>query len=453
MKKPSPYYLLSLALLLSIGLRAQVTIGDTTKPNEFSVLELISNNTAGLRMPRLTTEDRDNMTITPEFVLEKENLAKGLTIYNTTIDCLEFWNGVKWVPNCKGQTPYVPVIEDTDAKVGSCVPYMFTYQMMELTATHSSATPLSYQWVVDGKVITGATGDKYSYVPPADIDLITDDSGNQLKIVTITCQMMIGADLKQTPPYRLTVVKATKGVLSPIYVNAWKDGSDTERIKLAFAHVNLGAENVTNPCECLGDMYQWGRRDDGHEKRTSPGSWVTGGIGNIDLDSYGQVASTDDMYGKFIFSTAQDWRNPSINTLWGDGTDGYFQDKANGDPCPAGWKIPSQKQWGAIYKGGILTGAPGAATANNWFEIGTWTADGAVGNLVESALFLPAAGYRNNSGGSFDEIGTGGYYWSSTIGSGGAYRLYFHKDNVVPGNTQFRRAIGHPVRCVTENIF
>ncbi|WP_163307773.1 hypothetical protein [Dysgonomonas sp. 521] len=31
----------------------------------------------------------------------------------------------------------------------------------------------------------------------------------------------------------------------------------------------FGAEDSTDPCNCMGDLYQWGRIDDGHEKRTS----------------------------------------------------------------------------------------------------------------------------------------------------------------------------------------
>jgi hypothetical protein len=104
---------LVLTLMLSVGaptVRAQVTIGDSTAPQTFSVLELISNQKTGLRMPQLTTAQRNTMTETPEFVSNMDNLAKGLTIYNTTNDCLEFWNGTKWISRCTGETPPLPQI-------------------------------------------------------------------------------------------------------------------------------------------------------------------------------------------------------------------------------------------------------------------------------------------------------------------------------------------------------
>ncbi|NDV95299.1 hypothetical protein D0T84_10245 [Dysgonomonas sp. 521] len=64
------------------------------------------------------------------------------------------------------------------------------------------------------------------------------------------------------------------------------------------------------------------------------------------MDTNGQVASTSDKFGKFI-ATVVNWRDPSLNTLWGDGTDRYIQKRTDNDPCPPGWKVPSQKQWGS----------------------------------------------------------------------------------------------------------
>ena len=92
-----------LSLLVSgafLSLNAQVTIGDDKLPEDFSVLELISNGTQGLRLPQMTTVQRNAVT-NADFKLNP--LAKGLQIFNTTSDCTEYWNGSRWVSLCKGQ--------------------------------------------------------------------------------------------------------------------------------------------------------------------------------------------------------------------------------------------------------------------------------------------------------------------------------------------------------------
>ena len=74
---------------------AQVTIGEIKDPQDFSILELISK-TRGLRLPQLTTGERKAISV------QGNSLANGLVIYNTTIDCIEYWNGKKWVSLCAG---------------------------------------------------------------------------------------------------------------------------------------------------------------------------------------------------------------------------------------------------------------------------------------------------------------------------------------------------------------
>ncbi|MEN9975864.1 MAG: hypothetical protein RIR36_24 [Bacteroidota bacterium] len=72
------------ALSLNAFSFAQVGIG-TTSPNASAVLEL-SSNTKGFLPPRMTTVERDAIT-SPQ---------TGLVIYNTTLNFLQFYNGVQW---------------------------------------------------------------------------------------------------------------------------------------------------------------------------------------------------------------------------------------------------------------------------------------------------------------------------------------------------------------------
>ena len=80
------------------GLCAQVTIGSGNPPSKWSLLDLdASENPKALHLPRLSETER-NALVNPEGgTLEP---AKGLMIFNTTNNCLEFWNGESWISLC-----------------------------------------------------------------------------------------------------------------------------------------------------------------------------------------------------------------------------------------------------------------------------------------------------------------------------------------------------------------
>jgi hypothetical protein len=102
-------------LLLTTHLQAQVTVGNDKTPETFSILELIAES-KGMRLPQLTTDERtalsDTHGLNPEM--------KGLSIYNKTIDCVEYWNGTMWVAQCDcGDHPCPkPIIVIPDEKGG-----------------------------------------------------------------------------------------------------------------------------------------------------------------------------------------------------------------------------------------------------------------------------------------------------------------------------------------------
>jgi formylglycine-generating enzyme required for sulfatase activity len=92
------------ALMSGAALNAQVTIGQDKSPEPFSVLELISNSTRGLRLPQLTQKERNALSLT--FTgLEAE--ALGLQIFNINSKCVETWNGVEWIQSCIGEPPLI----------------------------------------------------------------------------------------------------------------------------------------------------------------------------------------------------------------------------------------------------------------------------------------------------------------------------------------------------------
>ena len=90
--------LLAAMLCAPFTASAQVTIGSVKPPSEFSILELISNDARGLRLPQLTTAQRNAMQA--KFGALARTEARGLQIFNTDTNCVEVWNGLFWISMC-----------------------------------------------------------------------------------------------------------------------------------------------------------------------------------------------------------------------------------------------------------------------------------------------------------------------------------------------------------------
>jgi len=174
---------------------------------------------------------------------------------------------------------------------------------------------------------------------------------------------------------------------------------------------NLGTANIAtayNDSSAYGAYYQWGRLADGHQISTS---------GTTATNSSGDVPG----HGNFITesSSPYDWRVPQNDNLW-QGVDG------TNNPCPAGWRLPTQAEWATLVSAEGITNYTTA---------------------YASSLKLTAAGYRNRSDGSFLTQGSFGHFWSSSPNGTKAYHLYFGSSGVGPANG-IDRAYGLSVRCL-----
>jgi len=76
---------------LTIKSAGNVGVGTET-PNASAALE-VSSTTKGFLPPRLNTDQRDAINPRPA----------GLIIYNTTVNCMQYWNGTTWAGNCEGE--------------------------------------------------------------------------------------------------------------------------------------------------------------------------------------------------------------------------------------------------------------------------------------------------------------------------------------------------------------
>jgi uncharacterized protein (TIGR02145 family) len=173
---------------------------------------------------------------------------------------------------------------------------------------------------------------------------------------------------------------------------------------------NLGASRVaisSTDTNAYGDLFQWGRLDDGHQSRTS-GTTST------------RSSSDTPGHSNFILhsSSPNDWRNPQNNNLW-QGVDGI------NNPCPPGWRIPTAVEWQT--------------------ELNSWVSKNNNGAYA-SPLKLTMGGYRDYSTGGVSAAGSRGRYRSSTISGTSAEHLGF--DSSSASMTAFGRAYGQSVRCI-----
>jgi hypothetical protein len=74
------------------------------------------------------------------------------------------------------------------------------------------------------------------------------------------------------------------------------------------------------------------------------------------------------------------------------------------------------------------------------------------GIFIPEAALNPAAGYRDRANGGLYDVGSGGYFWSSSP-SGGTYgyHLRFNSSSVSP-STSDSRSYGFLARCIAVFI-
>jgi uncharacterized protein (TIGR02145 family) len=265
----------------------------------------IASTTQGFLFPHMTTAQRDAIA----------SPAAGLTMYNTTVNCLQSWNGTLW--------------DDYDG-CGSTVPVP-TYAAGSVFCASGSATIVEVTNSTTGKV--------------------------------------------------------------------WMDR-------------NLGASQVatsSTDANSYGDLYQWGRKSDGHQCRNS--------ATNSTLSSSDQPG-----HGDFILTSSipNNWRNPDNTNLW-QGVNGV------NNPCPSLYRLPTEAEIDA--------------------ERGSWSTNNAAGAFA-SPLKLPITGRRSFISGSLLNVGSSGYYWSSTVYSSSARVLDFSSGNAYIGTSS--RAYGYSVRCLKD---
>jgi len=195
---------------------------------------------------------------------------------------------------------------------------------------------------------------------------------------------------------------------------------------------NLGVSQVAavhDDSLAYGDLFQWGRLDDEHQERDSE---VTFELSDFDDPGHSNFILVD--------SKPHNWQDSQNDNLW-QGVSGV------NNPCPLGWRIPTEDEWD--------------------LERVSWSEQNAGGAFM-SPLKLTLAGYRTFSSDSPyqspQNVSYSGSYWSSTVSDVHASSLYFDLTAAVfsdesnsyiafLGNaaiSQSYRALGSSVRCIKD---
>ena len=260
----------------------------------------IASTTQGFLPPHMTTSQRDAIA----------SPATGLTMYNTTVNCLQSWNGGLWVDDGCGST-----------------------------------------------------------------DLYAAGS--------VFCASGVGTTVVE-------VINSSTG-------KTWMDR-------------NLGASQVatsSTDANSYGDLYQWGRKSDGHQCRNSA---TTTTLSSSDQPGHGNFIRPS--------SSPNDWRSPQNTNLW-QGVNGV------NNPCPSGYRLPTETEFNA--------------------ERLSWSPNNNSAGAFASPLKLPMMGYRSNSG-SLSDVGSFGFCWSSTVSGTSSRYLRFWSSGANMNTSD--RATGLSVRCL-----
>lgn len=197
-----------------------------------------------------------------------------------------------------------------------------------------------------------------------------------------------------------------------------------DEYSLCWLDRNLGAEPMpfvpeddatgSTDIRLYGDLFQWGRLDDGHQVV----DWANSPTG---VTSTTPDLSITDVPGHadFIATSASpnDWRLTQNDDLW-QGTDGI------NNPCPSGWRVPDETElnderlsWGSTNSSGAF----------------------------DSPLNWATTGFRLTNGPIFNE-NTTGRVWSSSVDGDRAISLFFFGSQA--DMDEDLRSYASSVRCV-----
>jgi hypothetical protein len=289
----------------------------------------------------------------------------------------------------------------------------------------------AYAWYKDNVVISGATSNVYTPTSSGVYKVeVTNGSCSSTSTTTTIYECgrtadgrMIIVEGSTTLVSRDGSINNGKGVTESgkIVTKPWSYGTVTTATGRIWLDRNLGASRVaisSTDASAYGDYYQWGRPADGHQTKYLTNN---NSSGFTNTKSSSSVPSTD----LWIVPTdaSNDWLITPDNSLWSGANPAT-------NPCPVGFRIPTETEWNA--------------------ERITWASNNAAGAFA-STLKLTRPGMLTSfgsGGASYTAKDNFGQYLTQSANSSGGARYL----GIEPNNSWFDQNYykwhGMSVRCI-----
>ena len=479
------------------GVNAQVGIGTTT-PNASAVLDLTSTN-QGLLPPRLTTTQRNAIS----------SPATGLTIYNTTLNCIEYFNGTGWKNHCDGSLTAptgggassggTAVVSTWTSTVGCAVgagpnnsPAGVTRGGVNETMVQGVAAPASASITLVANVTTagtytiftntingvtfsasgtfGATGNQTVTLTPTGTPTL---AGNYIWATNLTPSINVyGSVITTSAPLGSSYTAHFNGIISGVHVGGTEVNASQTTGEI-FSNNTTCQSKPISAQGCAGVTSVTASSGRAHATVSINGqcwlqtnlitapvvysaytttSWTNTSPGDQGYWGYYNTTTTNGTAG---WQATEPAANEGILYQWCGAMDATISERSRGI-CPAGWHVPSDCEWMYLEHG---QGMSIAQQTTNF----SWRANDAVnqgtpgyklrsqgtGQTNASGFSGLIAGIRSTSG-TFDGRTSGGYWWSSSASGAGASARALNSGYLGLYRAYDIKANGFSVRCLKD---
>jgi len=373
---------------------AQTKIGGAAGPGDASAVLELQSTSQGLLPPRMTTTQRDAIA----------NPATGLTIYNTTVNCIQVYKGAAnggWFDfcstggstlsftNCSSPTVTGTVAIGSSASATVILDYLNNTGQTAGAFLSGTANGLTLT-APGGAMTTLAAGSSNITLTLTGTPVASGATTIPISLAGAVCNVPITvagcSDPGSTAGNTGCIEFTYRG--SPVMYTTVraKDGK-------VWLQQNLGASRVATSqtdASAYGDYFQWGRWDDGGQVFGSPTSSTPPSPNNPS----GIAGGTTTFYYNATIANSWWGTGGASSNTWSGTTISATNGK---DPCTAlgtGWHIPTQAEWTTVI-----------SSSNENIT--------SLANAYSSNLKIPSAGLRNGGSGAAYQPGVNVWQWSS----------------------------------------